>query len=756
MLYFRHASRTISADREARVPHQDLARAAARFGTPVYVSAWPMWPPRPAGSRTCSARRGCGCTRSRPTTFRRSPRFCMAAAGCQRGLDRGMAARRGGRCGQRSVAFEGLGKTDAQLEFTVGEAAVGRPVRWLAIESAQEAAVLAGLAGVRAWASAGSPLDVLLRLNPEVEPETRPEFAVGARLSKFGMSQGEILRLVQSRSLAGPGLRLRGIHVHVGSDLSDVRAFGTRECARRSCSPACGSHVRGIALAGHHRFRRRIPLPCRRPGPEASATPWPGRSTGPGSSCRRGRRSSPAATWSARPAGWSPACCTPGRCVPGAAGRAGRRDDRVHPARSLRQQAPGAPAASVRPGGGVRAVPRWTRPAGHRARRTGLRVHRPFGRHPLPPLHRGDPVAIGQAGAYCASFTSRYNGRPPPSRRCYGPAVCCSDATALGPWSRPDARPDPPPLGDSHAPLTEGTPRDPLSTGRKRPRLTALCGTAVIVLGEPAGRVLLVRSQCPVEREVAIVPTQRAAPPTTSSRSSPGRSTPFNMQDFQWLMYRPLLWYGGQPGSEFGINKKVSLAYAPVYSKHDTVVTITMKKYYWSDGHPGYCQGREVLLQPSQSQQGLLGLYTPGDFPDNVKTFQAVNSADDPVHADQVVLPAVVQHRELSALVPSRSSSGTRRRPAERSATTTKHAAARSGSTSTSSARPASRLLRHQPALAGRGRTVAAQVLLDPRRHRDGPEQALLRIPQAEAHELIERPFTSTAAEFNALLAAPA
>jgi diaminopimelate decarboxylase len=37
-----------------------------------------------------------------------------------------------------------------------------------------------------------------------------------------------------------------------------------------------------------------------------------------------------------------------------------------------------------------------------------------FGAHPLPPLRRGDLVGIEGAGAYAASFTSRYNGRPPP------------------------------------------------------------------------------------------------------------------------------------------------------------------------------------------------------------------------------------------------------------------------------------------------------------------------------------------------------
>jgi diaminopimelate decarboxylase len=36
-----------------------------------------------------------------------------------------------------------------------------------------------------------------------------------------------------------------------------------------------------------------------------------------------------------------------------------------------------------------------------------------FGVHPLPPLQRGDLVVLHEAGAYSASFSSRYNGRPP-------------------------------------------------------------------------------------------------------------------------------------------------------------------------------------------------------------------------------------------------------------------------------------------------------------------------------------------------------
>ncbi len=37
-----------------------------------------------------------------------------------------------------------------------------------------------------------------------------------------------------------------------------------------------------------------------------------------------------------------------------------------------------------------------------------------FDRHDLPPMRRGDLVAIGEAGAYAASMAMTYNGRPLP------------------------------------------------------------------------------------------------------------------------------------------------------------------------------------------------------------------------------------------------------------------------------------------------------------------------------------------------------
>ena len=62
-----------------------------------------------------------------------------------------------------------------------------------------------------------------------------------------------------------------------------------------------------------------------------------------------------------------------------------------------------------------------------------------FGRHALPPLDCGDLVAIEEAGAYGASFTSRYNGRPASAE-----VLLWLDGS-LQPCERPPSPPSPPP-----------------------------------------------------------------------------------------------------------------------------------------------------------------------------------------------------------------------------------------------------------------------------------------------------------------------
>ena len=480
---------TISAYREAGLPHQDLVRAAARFGTPVYVISM--------ADVTAAAGRledvfGAPWLRLYSLKANDLPAITSFLHG--RGWGASVVStgewQHAGAAGvpNESVAFEGLGKTDPQLAFTVEEAAAGRPVRWLAIESAQEAAVLAGLADDAGLGAGGRPpLDVLLRLNPEVAPETRPEFAVGARLSKFGMSQGEILWLVQSPALSGPGLRLRGIHVHVGSDLNDVQAFS-------SAGVRAAQLLAGLQVARPEDrhwldtidFGGGFPLPVPgAPAPESfrdalvRALDRAGLELPPRPAIEPGRYLVGAAGWLVarvlhtrtagdqaqqvvldagmteliRPALYGSRhpvhlLCTVGPAALGA-DDAQAHDARAHDAQVDDPRADAGQVHDAQAEAGLLAAGLLdTALEGPVCESTDT-----FGRHSLPPLHRGDLVAIGHAGAYAASFTSRYNGRPPPVEAVLWPGGILQRCHRPGP-AEPSARQAQilTPLADSHPP----------------------------------------------------------------------------------------------------------------------------------------------------------------------------------------------------------------------------------------------------------------------------------------------------------------
>src|ERR1700728_4814991 len=56
--------------------------------------------------------------------------------------------------------------------------------------------------------------------------------------------------------------------------------------------------------------------------------------------------------------------------------------------------------------------------------------------------------------------------------------------------------------------------------------------------------------------------------------------TVVNAEDFQYLLYRPLYWFGN--GASPTLNTSLSLANVPVYK--GTNVSITMKPWKWSNG----------------------------------------------------------------------------------------------------------------------------------------------------------------------------
>ncbi len=319
------------------------------------------------------------------------------------------------------ITFEGVGKTDADLGAAVRASASGRPLRWLALESSDEVDALAARARrVSLGRDRRPPVDVLVRLNPDVSPETHAGLAVGHGASKFGMSETELGAAMERIAAAGPALRARGVHLHVGSQLGAIDAW--RDGVRR------GLAVVGLLRGSIEAFDT-LDLGGGFPiSPLGEAGPSPARFA----------REVPALI-EAIPADRRPArlAIEPGRFLVARAGwLVGRvlhtreRDGHqlvldVGMTELIRPALYGAlhPVVALTAGG--RAIGHWgddsSIPGARPEPPEPTAVHGPIcestdelGTHPLPPLRRGDLVAIRDAGAYGASLGSTYNGRPRP------------------------------------------------------------------------------------------------------------------------------------------------------------------------------------------------------------------------------------------------------------------------------------------------------------------------------------------------------
>jgi diaminopimelate decarboxylase len=113
------------------------------------------------------------------------------------------------------IVLHGNNKSLAELQMAL-DAGVGRIV----VDNFYELGLLHGLVAGRR-----EPVSVLVRATPGIDPHTHRRIRTGQVDSKFGLSiaTGDALEAVR-RILATPGLRFRGIHCHVGSQLFDAEA----------------------------------------------------------------------------------------------------------------------------------------------------------------------------------------------------------------------------------------------------------------------------------------------------------------------------------------------------------------------------------------------------------------------------------------------------------------------------------------------------------------------------------------------------
>jgi peptide/nickel transport system substrate-binding protein len=123
-----------------------------------------------------------------------------------------------------------------------------------------------------------------------------------------------------------------------------------------------------------------------------------------------------------------------------------------------------------------------------------------------------------------------------------------------------------------------------------------------------------------------------------------------NQEQFQFLMYRPLYWFGDDGHPVF--NSSFSLAAAPVYSDHDKVVTVTMKNYKWSNGTA--VDARDVIFWMNliKVEKAKFGPYVPGTFPDNVASYQMTSARTVKFTLTHAVSTYWFTYNELSQVTP--------------------------------------------------------------------------------------------------------
>jgi diaminopimelate decarboxylase len=304
------------------------------------------------------------------------------------------------------TALEGIGKTALDFTLAADLAKNGGPLLWVSLESAEDAAALAVTLSAR-----GVRQDVLVRVNPQVAPETHHGLAVGAPASKFGVLPEELPAVIEAGGGTRGPLRWRGIHLHVGSQLGAVDAW-------RSAFRV------GLRLLELQRARLRsfdtldagggFPVAY---GSDPESVPPLGRFAA------EAQAELEQIPENARP---KRLAIEPGRAIVAASGWLvgsvlhvrGREPPIVVLDTGMTELVRPALYGATHP---MRALTSRGQPVEATGATINVRVDGPvcestdtLGEASLPPLERTDLVAIGMSGAYASSMFSTYNGRPRP------------------------------------------------------------------------------------------------------------------------------------------------------------------------------------------------------------------------------------------------------------------------------------------------------------------------------------------------------
>jgi len=112
------------------------------------------------------------------------------------------------------IMFSGIGKTAPELALAVDEG-----ILCVNVESEAELELLSSIA-----AGKGRRVCVSVRVNPDVDAKTHAKIATGKAENKFGIPISHA-RDVYTRAAKLPGLKVTGVDMHIGSQITELEPF---------------------------------------------------------------------------------------------------------------------------------------------------------------------------------------------------------------------------------------------------------------------------------------------------------------------------------------------------------------------------------------------------------------------------------------------------------------------------------------------------------------------------------------------------
>jgi diaminopimelate decarboxylase len=112
------------------------------------------------------------------------------------------------------IMFSGIGKTARELALAVDEG-----ILCVNVESEPELELLSAIASGK-----GRTASISVRVNPDVDARTHAKIATGKSENKFGIPISHA-REVYARAAKLPGLKVTGVDMHIGSQITDLEPF---------------------------------------------------------------------------------------------------------------------------------------------------------------------------------------------------------------------------------------------------------------------------------------------------------------------------------------------------------------------------------------------------------------------------------------------------------------------------------------------------------------------------------------------------